>query len=394
MPLLAYRKSGEPLVAPLMADSEWEKLRASRDRDAWMPYDRGQAIPKVSRLGTRFFAHTPGQSPQGGGETDIHLYLKAQCLIGARDAGWEALPEQSGRTPDGQDWRADVLCRRPGKAWSVAFEAQVQLQGEETYYQRQARYAAAGIRALWLVTHRHGVLDRPDQSLPAFKAAVWRGRQGRPAATVHIDGLSLGVAEFVSGALSRQLHWYENGRHGTVILVMREDQCWHRTCRKTVLLAYKAETPEGDPFDIEAAQEMKGYGEAYSKAKAALPNLADSPRPWKSWSLTTRCPHCNRDIRYQSHDWGNSDGNAYIKKGDDFIPIDTRIYVPIGIEIPEEARSLGLAPHAQWHWGSEDRWLHWAPLGDIGAISHQRRNDKAEGATNSGRPKGQRRAKF
>jgi hypothetical protein len=38
----------------------------------------------------------------------------------------------------GLDWRADVLCRRPGEPWTVALEAQVQLQGEEAYRQRQS----------------------------------------------------------------------------------------------------------------------------------------------------------------------------------------------------------------------------------------------------------------
>ena len=136
MPLLAYSVSGEPLIAPLMGDEEWEHLRSAKDRDAWMPQSQRRAIPKVSRLGTRFFAHPPGHAPEGARESDLHLHLKAQCLIGARAAGWEALPEQSGKTPEGLDWRADVLCRRPGKAWSVGFEAQVQLQGEDAYRQR------------------------------------------------------------------------------------------------------------------------------------------------------------------------------------------------------------------------------------------------------------------
>jgi hypothetical protein len=30
-----------------------------------MPYSQRQAIPKVSRLGTRFFAHPPGHAPEG-----------------------------------------------------------------------------------------------------------------------------------------------------------------------------------------------------------------------------------------------------------------------------------------------------------------------------------------
>ena len=39
----------------------------------------------------------PGTLQRGARETDVHLYLKAQCLVGARAAGWDALPEQSGR---------------------------------------------------------------------------------------------------------------------------------------------------------------------------------------------------------------------------------------------------------------------------------------------------------
>src|SRR4029079_16638769 len=87
MPPLAYTQSGEPLVAPLMSDDEWEQLKSERDRDAWMPGSRRRAIPKVSRLGTRFFAHPPGHAAAGSRESDLHLYIKAQCLIGARAAG-------------------------------------------------------------------------------------------------------------------------------------------------------------------------------------------------------------------------------------------------------------------------------------------------------------------
>src|SRR5215218_2613444 len=243
MPLLAYTQSGEPLVAPLMSDAEWERLRSSTERDAWMPESRRRAVPKVSRLGTRFFAHPPRHAPEGGRESDLHLYLKAQCLIGARAAGWDALPEQSGKTPDGQDWRADVLCRRPGQPWSIALEAHV-----------------------------------------------------------HVDGLRLSVADFVLGALSRQLRWYEHDRHGVVMLVLRKDQCWHRTCRKPILLAFRAETTSGDTLDLPSVQALDGYGSAYAQAQAALPDLADSPWPFRR-VLASRCPHCRREIRYQHQDW-------------------------------------------------------------------------------------------
>jgi hypothetical protein len=357
MPLLAYTHSGDPLIAPFMMNHEWEHLRSARDRDSWMPHGKGRAIPKTSRLGTRFFAHPPGHTPAGARETDVHLYLKAQCLVGARVAGWDALPEQSGTTPDGQDWRADVLCRRPGKPWTVALEAQVQLQGEEAYRQRQERYAASGIRALWLVAHEPAALHRywlkPDPHLPAFKTTIRKDQDGGLKAQVHVDGLSLSIAEFVTGALNGQLRWYENGRHGIVPLGLREDLCWHRTCRRKVLLAYRAETKQGSPLEIEVVQAMQGYKNAYAKAQAALPDLAGSPWPFRK-VLASRCPYCRREIRYQREDWAGQSATYRIL---------------IGVNIPEQGGRIGLTPHTQWHWGPESRWPHWAPLGGIGEIS-------------------------
>jgi hypothetical protein len=371
MPLLAYTGSGEPLIAPLMSEDEWERLRSAKDRDAWMPQSRRRAIPKVSRLGTRFFAHPPGHSPEGTGESNFHLYLKAQCLLGARAAGWEGLPEQSGQTPDGQDWRADVLCRRPSKAWTVGFEVQVQLQGEEAYRQRQERYAASGIRTLWLVAHEPAALQsywkKPDQHLPAFKTSIRKDQEGRPDAHVHVDGLSLSVVDFVSGALSSQLKWYENGRHGVVTLVLREDQCWHRTCRKRVLLTYKAEADGGEPIGLEIVQALEGFAEAYTRAQAALPNLADSPWPFRK-VRASRCPHCRREIRYQSYDLRS--GRPHQGSVQAYASTGFRVHVPIGVATPDQGCSPGLTPHRGWHWGPTGRWTAWAPLGGIGLISH------------------------
>jgi hypothetical protein len=363
MPLLAYAQSGEPLVAPLMTDEQWEQLRSSKQPDAWMPYGGGRAIPKVSRLGTRFFARRRGQAPEGARETDTHLFIKAQCLLGARDAGWEALPEQRGKAPDGQDWRADVLCRRPGKAWSVGLEAQVELQGEEMYWQRQARYAASGIRTLWLVAHEPAALraywNQPDRDLPAVRTRTWKDQDGRLAGCVHVDDASLSIADFVAGALSGQLRWYGDGLHGTVTLVVHEALCWRRMCGKTVLLASRAETRSGHSLDLARVVGLEGFSSAYARAQAALPKLADPPAPFRR-GLATCCPHCRCEIRYPGFDWAPRESET--------------TYVPLGIQVPEGVAArdgLGLRPDAGWRWGPQARWPCWAPVGDIGLISRQ-----------------------
>ncbi len=100
---------------------------------------------------------------------------------------------------------------------------------------------------------------------------------------------------------------------------------------------------------------MHGYADAYTKAQAALPDLAESPWRFRK-VLASRCPHCNREIRYQPEDWAGQSA-AY--------------KLPIGIIIPEQGREIGLTAHAQWRWGPESRWPQWAPLGGIGPISRQ-----------------------
>jgi len=360
MPLLAYTQSGAPLIAPLMTDEAWERLRATKLRDAWMPDRGGRAIPKVSPLGTRFFAHSRGYTPPGARESATHLFLKAQCLVGANAAGWEALPEQVGTTSDGQPWRADVLCRRPGQPWSVALEAQVDLQGELAYRQRQVRYAASGIRALWLVAHEPAALrdywDQPDRDLSALRTRTWTDPQGRPAACVAVDGVSLSLPAFVTGALGGQLRWYEHGQHAVVLLVLYEAQCWHRTCRRAVLVTSGAQSRAGRAVEIAIVVALEGFSRAYARAQAALPDLADSPQPYRR-GLATRCPHCGRGIRYPTGPWATGMG--------------PRVRVPIGVVLPDRPvrERLWLRPHADWHWGAQARWSGWAPVGDIGPIT-------------------------
>ena len=100
---------------------------------------------------------------------------------------------------------------------------------------------------------------------------------------------------------------------------------------------------------------MHGYADAYTKAQAALPDLAESPWRFRK-VLASSCPHCKREIRYQREDWAGQSATYKL---------------PIGISITEQGREIGLTPHAQWRWGSESRWPQWAPLGGIGPISRQ-----------------------
>jgi len=118
---------------------------------------------------------------------------------------------------------------------------------------------------------------------------------------------------------------------------------------------YRSEAARGNTLKIEVVQVMEGYAAAYAEAQAALPDLAESPQPFRK-VLASHCLHRKREIRYHREDWVHQTATYRLL---------------IGINIPEQGSQIGLTPHAQWHWGQGSRWPDCPPLGGIGPISCQ-----------------------
>ena len=225
MPPLKCLLDGTTLLSFTMGEDEWAQLKASHSsRELVMPCCGIRAIPKVSKLGTRFFAHKPGANCGSEGESAQHLRAKWIIARAALAAGWSAETEVAGVSPTGEQWIADVLCTR-GNA-KVAFEVQLSRQSQLVRDQRQARYAASGIRACWLSTYvgELGSRDTPDFHL------------NRDNLRVSIRRLfSLELDTFVQGALNGSLHWYpgDGGEHP--VWVSAYEDCCHN-CGALLLL--------------------------------------------------------------------------------------------------------------------------------------------------------------
>ena len=142
----------------------WEQLKASNRADASliMTCCQARAVPKVSKLGTRFFAHHQSGDCTSTPETAEHLWAKTIVCQTARAVGWTADTEVRGQTPAGEDWVADVLATK-GSA-KVAIEIQWSRQGTDETKRRQRRYADSGVRALWLLRHPDLLLERDTPS--------------------------------------------------------------------------------------------------------------------------------------------------------------------------------------------------------------------------------------
>ena len=166
MPLRA--RAGDTELISL--DLTREAFSALKGRtDLTMACCDARAIAKRSVNGLPFFAHGRARTCPSGPETEFHLRGKLLIRDAARTAQWNAQVEVPGRTPDGIPWRADVLCNDGTR--HVAFELQRSGLTLDTLAERQARYRQSGVRAMWFMRTREKKLRDPQpwqQATPAL----------------------------------------------------------------------------------------------------------------------------------------------------------------------------------------------------------------------------------
>jgi competence protein CoiA-like protein len=155
MPLRCVDPTGKSIHSFDLSEDEWQAL-VLENRKAHhlrMPCCHSSVVLKRSRLGTRFFAHVKRGVCATGEESEVHRQLKNMVVEAVHSQGWTAKTEVIELTPDGEQWRADVLAQK-GNA-RVAVEIQWSGQTNDETLRRQERYKQCGIRGLWLL-HQPG----------------------------------------------------------------------------------------------------------------------------------------------------------------------------------------------------------------------------------------------
>jgi len=204
MPLKALL-DGQPLLAPLLGDTDWAELYFQRYRLV-LPCCPDRAVQMRGGAGTtriQHFSHAPAPTCQFRAETMAHLRAKVAIARACAEAGWAVDIEHAE-----DDWRADVLADRSGQR--VAFEVQWSRQTLAETMARQARYQAAGVRGCWFFRYPPHELRRPGgdttlearQDLPLFGLATDRAHDGYG---VRMGGHTHPLGQVVGALLGRRI---------------------------------------------------------------------------------------------------------------------------------------------------------------------------------------------
>ena len=189
MPLSAT-VDDELVCGPLMDEGAWSRLRG---RSILLQPCGHPAFPRVSRLGTRHFVHERSCGSHAP-ESQEHLHVKAVVARAAAQAGWSAATEVPG-----EGFVADVMAERDGAR--VAFEVQKSRQVLREYERRQATYAAAGVRAVWLVAKVPPGYQAAEH-LPLFTVTDWLADP-----RVVVTGRTIAVNRLVGQLLAGSCRW-------------------------------------------------------------------------------------------------------------------------------------------------------------------------------------------
>ncbi|NOS98923.1 MAG: hypothetical protein HOP25_10690 [Methylotenera sp.] len=219
MPLRCTNTQGTDVFSFQFDEEAWSALQVENKslHHLRMQCCYANVVLKTSKLGTKFFAHSKRGECTSAPETAEHLLAKQHIIEAIQSVGWEAMPEQRGKTPDGEDWIADVLALRNNN--KVAFEVQWSPQTIEETERRQSKYNESSVRGLWFFRRSELPVSK---NLPAFGLkfdershsfnvlfpdVCFYPTQQKGNLKVSFFERMIPLKQFISGALSRKLEF-------------------------------------------------------------------------------------------------------------------------------------------------------------------------------------------
>ncbi|EOL9082080.1 competence protein CoiA [Escherichia coli] len=266
---------------------KWEHLKQTYKSQSLLMLCCGQpGIPKTSKLNNYYFAHkSKGDCPYAK-ESAEHLYLKFLIAKLASDAGWSVTTEKQGMTPAGEQWIADVFCTRNNA--KLVFEVQLSPQKDDEFKERQKRYIASGVRALWLRKLRKGSKERGGGIYHSYDLPVFGMRQNENG-DLYLPQFGVSVREFIAGIFARKLLWFPKvGDVLTAKIESRVTKCWR--CKKRTGIIRGISVYSKSAF-------VKFLSFRDSDVKELIVTHVDNKKLWAAGIGTVKA-RCNEDVGY------------------------------------------------------------------------------------------------
>lgn len=224
-----------------------------------MPCCGCPAVPKTSKHGAFFFSHKAGAECSSAPESSEHIYLKSVVAKASSVQGWRTTTEYRGRTPEGEDWIADVLCQKAGA--TVAIEIQLSSIPYDEIIARTERYARSRVRVAWLVD--------------SGKFKDWEQKSNKKTPIFGVNKIKLGeiplmakfslaADNFVHALLSKKVKWEEEPWEYSIFYL--SDICWK--CKNPVKQVY------GSAIDVyeDSVKTVPNASTVLSKLKKFISN--------------------------------------------------------------------------------------------------------------------------
>lgn len=260
--------SGRSIQAFDLSSEAWRALEQQNRlaRHLRMACCAAPVTLRRSRLGTQFFAHKAKGDCQTAPETEAHLRLKQMAVEAARANGWEAATEVAGTTPEGERWTADVLALR-GRH-KVAVEVQWSPQTNEETLRRQKRYAASGVRGLWLF--RRG--DFPiDFALPAARVGGDAAQGFEALVPTGAEEQRVAMVEFLNAAFSQRLRYgLPTAAEARICARVGSTFCWR--CGVKIRIVTGVDVAVGPHRFTFSVPDLSEYADLFGTVRAHIPS--------------------------------------------------------------------------------------------------------------------------
>lgn len=297
MPLHCF-EDGARIEACGISDSGWANLRKRHAERKHLRFRCSSiAIPKVSHLGTRFFAHHDRSNSCGcSKESASHLFLKSLIANAANGLGWRVHTEHTFASGT----QCDVFASHGD--FSVIFEVQMSRQSNPETLRRQSLYLQEAQKCVWLFRQTK---FESGADIPAFNIQLrlkerdaivgipprWKSNQTWTA--------EVPLQTFVKAVLGGTLQWeaFGNGR-AVVRLEGRAGQCPH--CASIVPFLCAGAIKVGDMSEVtrwfwELPRTVLKTLESRA-AEFGLPPLVARVGPYAGRFLSNSCEVCSKEI--------------------------------------------------------------------------------------------------